>query len=145
MKKLGWGDEDEPYTFFNLTSERAEKHCGWPRLPVYANRYRRSECLGGPPSYEEVFEYNVSRKKVYQRLVSREIDDFFKTTDKHPLCIVENGAVIEDSLKILDAEDDLIGVKCPDNREGIKYQLCWHEVQDTVVQYALWATVNSKQ
>jgi hypothetical protein len=62
---------DEPCVTFDLADERMNKNSGWDRIHVYANRYERSSCEGGPPSYGDVFEYAVQEKKVYQRAVEK--------------------------------------------------------------------------
>jgi hypothetical protein len=136
--------EGEERVTFDLTDERMNKNSGWDRVHVYAKKYDRSSCGGGPPSYDEVFEYAVQERKVYQRLVEKETSNFFKTTDKDRIAEVENGVIVEDSMKILDAEDAVFKLERPDRRESLKLQIGWHEVRDTVIHYALWATKNSR-
>jgi hypothetical protein len=144
---------DEPCVTFDLADERMNKNSGWDRVHVYANRYERSSCEGGPPSYDDVFEYAVQEKKVYQRVVEKKTNKFFKTTDKHKLFEVKDGVIVEDSMKILDAEDDILyapdkqglfNLERPDRRGSLKLEISWHEVHDTVIRYALWATKNTR-
>ena len=144
---------DEPRVTFDLSDERMNKHSGWDRVHVYANRYERSSCEGGPPSYDDVFEYAVQGKKVYQRVVEKKTADFFKTTDETDLVEVKDGAIVEDSMKILDAEDDILyapdkrvsfNLERPDRRGSLKYEIAWHEVLDPVIRYVLWATKTSR-
>jgi hypothetical protein len=144
---------DEPCVAFDLADERMNKSSGWDRVRVYSNRYARSSCEGGPPSYDDIFEYSVQGKRVYQRVVEKRTDDFFKTTDRHSIVEVKGGVIVEDSMKILDAEDDVLfapenqhvfHVERPDRRGNLAFEIAWHEVQDAVIRYALWATKNSR-
>jgi len=135
---------DEPRVTFDLADERMNKNSGWDTVHVYPKKYDRSWCGGGPPSYDEVFEYSVQEKTAYQRLVEKKTCDFFKTTDKHHIAEVENGVIVEDSMKILDAEDDHFKLRGSARRESLKTETGWHEVRDTVIRYALWATKNSR-
>jgi hypothetical protein len=136
--------EDDPRATFDLADERMDKNSGWDRVNIYAKRYDRSWCGGGPPSYDEVFEYSVQEKIVYQRLVEKRTCDFFKTTDKPHIAEVKNGVIVEESMKILDAEDDHFKLRSSDYRESLKMETGWHEVHDVVMRYALWATKNSR-
>lgn len=144
---------DEPCVTFELADKRMSKNSGWDTVHVYANRYERSSCEGGPPSYDDVFEYAVQEKKVYQRAAEKKTDNFFKTTDKHTIVEVKDGVIIEDSMKILDAEDDILyapdkqglfNLERPDRRGSLAFEIAWHEVHDPVIRYALWAMKNSR-
>jgi len=144
-------DSDEPYVSFDLSDETIQKRSGWYGLTVYADRYELSQCYGGPPSYEEVFEYTVSGKQAYQRLIHQEETDFFRTTDERRLIVVDKGAIVEESMKILEAEDDITYAtpeplfERPNRRADLKAQLSWHETPLADIRYALWAVKNSMQ
>lgn len=57
-------------------------------------------------------------------------------------------------MKILDAEDDILfapdkpqplaGVDRHDRRGSLAFQIAWHEVNDPVIRYVLWATTKSR-
>lgn len=146
-------EANESCVTFDLADERMNKSSGWDRVQVYANRYERSSCQGGPPSYDDVFEYSVQGEKVYQRVVEKKTHDFFKTTDTHSIAEVKDGVIVDDSMKILDAEDDILfapenqhvfHVERPDRRGSLAFEIVWHEVHETVIRYALWATKNPR-
>jgi MFS superfamily sulfate permease-like transporter len=142
--------DDEPYKSFDICEPRYEKRSGWNTLTVYANRYEDSLCFGGPPSHEDVYEYIVTDKRVYQRLVHRTLDDFFRTTNEHKIVLVNAGVIVEESLKILEAENDIIykddryDVR-PNEHAELTQRLGWHEVPQDYIRYALWAFKNIKQ
>lgn len=78
-------DDDESCMTFDLADERMNKHSGWDRVHVYAKRYERSSCEGGPPSYDDVFEYSVQETKVYQRVIEKTTMIFSRRRTSIPL------------------------------------------------------------
>jgi hypothetical protein len=89
------GSDEESRSFgFNLTRPKQALDSGWSTASIFPaqHRYQRSDCYGGPPVTEELWEYDIKeRSAVFQRLLDR-----YDVNFEGPEYEVVNGNVLED-------------------------------------------------
>lgn len=84
-------EADENLYSLDLTDQQLESWFGWRKITLYPTRrqFETSICFGGPPSTEEIWEYQIrDRDIVICRLLDRFIDDlneqYFEVVNREP-------------------------------------------------------------
>lgn len=72
------GEDDE--VSFDMTSARLESHYGWDNVTIRLRNhtYIRNRCFGGPPAFEDTWEYQVlDGAVIFHRLKESNADDIY--------------------------------------------------------------------
>jgi hypothetical protein len=96
---------------------------GWEKYTVFPSRqtYKRNYCFGGPPTYDETWEYEVRESQIFHRLVEARKEYF-----GDPIFEVIRGTVLESIKQTTRAKfaDNLI--------DRYRKNIEWHECKDSV-------------
>jgi hypothetical protein len=141
--------EEEPF-YLDMTVPILKADSGWDNVHLYPSRhqYERQRCYGGPPEYEEIWEYDIkAHASVFVRLLDRHKEDL---NDEHQYDVV-NGCIQEDVIERENRDHETWLNSLPEkNRETFQYQpysakeiaelkreVIWHELQGAVKYFIL--------
>ncbi len=144
-----YSNDEEPF-YLDMTIPMLEAESGWDRIELYPSRhqYERQSCYGGPPVYEEIWEYDIkAHASVFVRLLDRHKEDL---NNDHQYEIV-NGCIQEDVIerKNRDHETWLNSLSDKDRQRfqyqpysakeiaELKREVIWHELQGAVKYFIL--------
>jgi hypothetical protein len=131
----------------NATDAYLEKRSGWDCWEVFPRRKRltHQDCYGGPPTQDEVYEYDVRGTSLFVRLIEKSEKGF--DARKYE---VFNGSIVqaqleEDYKKLVelykDDSDETKNLMCSDTptvlSAKLQTKLTWHEMHGAVRYFVL--------
>jgi hypothetical protein len=130
--------ELEPEFYLNLTHAHLEKESGWDRWTIYPNqsRVKNDHCFGGPPTYEDIYEYEIRRTAVRVRMLESSKEDFDQKTYE-----VFNGRLVRTQIesKCLD-----INLSLKDEVKRLQSETEWHDSPSLIRYFVLANTEGSR-
>jgi hypothetical protein len=140
-------DPEEPDFWLNATNAYLEKRSGWDYWKVFPRRKRltHQDCYGGPPTQDEVYEYEVRGTSLFVRLIEKSEKGFDGRKYE-----VFNGSIVqaqleEDYKKLVelykDDSDETKSLMCSDTptvlSAKLQTKLTWHEMHGAVRYFVL--------